>query len=262
MRPVQNTRHLVEACHQAHLSSLTYVIRACPISTLQQVETARLCPWLNFFGAEIHRPGIGAALQGIEATGIRNLRLVGGDGMKALARWFGENSLAEILIQFPDPFERERDRPRRLLQKDNVAILETVLRKEGRLRCVTDSAVFAEHVRDILSEAGWIDITTSTHVQTLPPPIDPLEPAEGTSSKPSLNSKSEKAGGKAEVEPDAHTRRFPVDLNVSNASEASVAVPLPSPLRLPTIRPTTPYETKGIEEGRRISEVAFRPWPT
>lgn len=175
--------------------------------------------------------------------------------MKALARWFGENSLAEILIQFPDPFERERDRPRRLLQKDNVAILETVLRKDGRLRCVTDSAVFAEHVRDILSEAEWIEITTSTHVQT-------LEPAGGTSSAPSLDSEMEKAGGKAEPEPDAHTRRFPVDLNVSNASEAAVVVPLPYPLRLPTIRPTTPYETKGIEEGRRINEVAFRPRPT
>jgi tRNA (guanine-N7-)-methyltransferase len=107
-------------------------------------------PECNFVGVEVHRPGIGRLLLGVEAQGLSNVRLICHDAVEVLERQVTAGSLDEIVILFPDPWPKKRHHKRRLLQPPFAERLALCLKPAGVLRLATDWEPYALQMLETL----------------------------------------------------------------------------------------------------------------
>lgn len=107
-------------------------------------------PDCDFLGVEVHRPGIGHCLLGIEAAALTNVRLISHDAVEVLQHMIPANSLAEALLYFPDPWPKKRHHKRRIVQPAFIELLATRLQPGGCFRLATDWAPYAEHMLEVL----------------------------------------------------------------------------------------------------------------
>jgi tRNA (guanine-N7-)-methyltransferase len=110
-------------------------------------------PDVDYLGIEVHRPGIGRLLLGVERLGLTNVRVLCHDAVDVLAHGMPRGSLAEILLLFPDPWPKKRHHKRRIVQREFVALCAAALHPGGWLRMATDWADYAEHMRAVMSGA-------------------------------------------------------------------------------------------------------------
>lgn len=114
---------------------------------------ARACsePERDFFGVEVHRPGVGRLLHRAHEAGCRNLRVACCDAVEVLRDWLSPASLDEIVIQFPDPWPKKRHHKRRLIQPAFAKLAASRLKPGGLLQLATDWAPYAVHMLEVLN---------------------------------------------------------------------------------------------------------------
>jgi tRNA (guanine-N7-)-methyltransferase len=110
-------------------------------------------PEVDYLGVEVHRPGVGRLLLGLERLGLANVRVICHDAVDVLAHEILPGALDEILLLFPDPWPKKRHHKRRIVQADIVALAARALRPAGWLRMATDWAEYAEHMRAVMTAA-------------------------------------------------------------------------------------------------------------
>jgi len=115
------------------------------------LDMASRYPEVNLLGVEVHSPGIGRALMGIEARGLRNVRLIQHDAVEVLQTMLAPRSLARLLLFFPDPWHKKRHHKRRIVQSDFVELVATRLLQDGLLHCATDWADYASWMLELLN---------------------------------------------------------------------------------------------------------------
>jgi len=118
------------------------------------VEMAKSNPDKNFIGVEVHRPGVGACLQGIHREQLTNLKLFCDDVNDVLNQAISDQSLDVIQIFFPDPWPKQRHHKRRLIQPDFVKLLHQKLKPSGILHIATDWKNYAEHIQRVMAISG------------------------------------------------------------------------------------------------------------
>jgi tRNA (guanine-N7-)-methyltransferase len=111
---------------------------------------ARARPDADFLGIEVHRPGVGHCLLGIEASQLMNVRLSSHDAVEVLERQVPDGSLDELLLYFPDPWPKKRHHKRRIVQPPFVAVVARKLKPGGTFRLATDWAPYAAHMLEVL----------------------------------------------------------------------------------------------------------------
>lgn len=120
-------------------------------------------PGSNFLGSEVHRPGLGHTLLGIERLGLANVRLHDGDVVELLGA-LPAASVNTVHIYFPDPWPKKRHHKRRLMNAGLLARLVRVLRRGARLYFATDDADYAHAARALLDAAPeWINLAGRGH---------------------------------------------------------------------------------------------------
>ncbi len=107
-------------------------------------------PECDFFGVEVHRPGIGRLLHRTEAIRRHNLRVACHDAVEVLRDWLLPESLDEIVIQFPDPWHKKRHNKRRLVQPAFAQLAISRLKPGALLSLATDWEPYAEHMLTVL----------------------------------------------------------------------------------------------------------------
>lgn len=107
-------------------------------------------PEQRYLGVEVHRPGVGSVLAGIEAQGLQNLRVMCHDAVEVLENSFTEAALARIQIFFPDPWHKKRHHKRRLIQPAFTQLLASRLQPGGVLHLATDWEPYAQHMLEVL----------------------------------------------------------------------------------------------------------------
>jgi tRNA (guanine-N7-)-methyltransferase len=112
---------------------------------------AAASPELDFLGIEVHEPGVGHALLRAQALDLRNLRVWRHDAVEVLEEQIPDDSIAETLIFFPDPWPKARHHKRRLIQPDFVVLLASKLERAGVLRLATDWQHYAEQMLEVLN---------------------------------------------------------------------------------------------------------------
>lgn len=117
------------------------------------VEMAKAAPEQDFIGVEVHVPGVGKLLHGMEEQGIENIRVYCEDAVDVLQCCIADNSLDRIQIYFPDPWHKKKHHKRRLIQPDFVQSLRQKLKPEGLLHLATDWEHYAEHMMEVMTAA-------------------------------------------------------------------------------------------------------------
>jgi tRNA (guanine-N7-)-methyltransferase len=133
------------------------------------VEMATKFPRERFLGAEVHKPGIGAALRKLRSFGIENVRVIRMDALWLLRDFVPDDSLADVCVYFPDPWSDQQSH-RRIVNPFLLRLCERKMRRgavaggggtthakekkrNARLHVSTDDAEYAEHVRRVFGEA-------------------------------------------------------------------------------------------------------------
>ncbi len=115
------------------------------------IELAASRPGTDFLGVEVHPPGIGQLLLGIEARGLANVRVIAHDAVEVLRHQIPPASLDEVLLYFPDPWPKKRHHKRRIVQAAFAALVASRLRPGGTLRLATDWEPYAEWMLEVLN---------------------------------------------------------------------------------------------------------------
>lgn len=115
--------------------------------------TARIAeahPENDYFGLEVHVPGVGALCKLIAEKNLSNLRIGNHDAVEVVRDMLAEGSLDGIHIFFPDPWHKTRHKKRRLIQPPFVALLASRLKSGGYIHCATDWENYALQMLDVL----------------------------------------------------------------------------------------------------------------
>lgn len=108
-------------------------------------------PERDYVGIEVHRPGIGHLMLRAEELGLGNVRAICRDAVEVLQQCVAPDSLAELLLYFPDPWPKKRHHKRRIVQPVFVELVASRLRPGGVLRMATDWQPYAEHMLEVAS---------------------------------------------------------------------------------------------------------------
>jgi len=125
------------------------------------LEIAKSDPATDFLAIEVHSPGVGSLLRGIESAGVTNLRVIRHDALDVLEHMIGDGSLAGIHLFFPDPWPKKRHHKRRLVQPAFAALAARKLTPGGLLHAVTDWPHYAEQILAVLSAEPLLENTAA-----------------------------------------------------------------------------------------------------
>lgn len=108
---------------------------------------------INFLGVEVYRPGIGSLLKKIAEEDLNNIRVLNSDAVELLKYNIAPESLASILIWFPDPWPKKRHHKRRLIQTTFVKLIARKINSHGELFIATDWRPYAEHTQETVMQS-------------------------------------------------------------------------------------------------------------
>lgn len=123
-------------------------------STLLQLAQDQ--PENNFIGVEVHAPGVGATINGIEKLGLANLKIYHHDVIEILKNRISDNTLDEVQIYFPDPWQKRKHHKRRLIKDTFLYLLHKKVVSNGVLHIATDWEDYANSIIKVLqANTGW-----------------------------------------------------------------------------------------------------------
>ena len=117
------------------------------------LEMAAAAPDQDFIGVEVHRPGVGALLNGVLTQGLTNLRVYDCDAIEVLNRCIADNSLDRLMLFFPDPWHKSRHHKRRIVQASFAELVRSKLKVGGILHMATDWEPYAEYMLEVMDVA-------------------------------------------------------------------------------------------------------------
>jgi tRNA (guanine-N7-)-methyltransferase len=126
-------------------------------SGLFLADLARRRPEANVLGLEISAPALRHAARKIERGGLANVRLLQADAPSALQALCAPGSVAEVTINFPDPWPKKDHQARRLINDDFLRLLATRLPPGGALDIATDHEEYAAQIAAALAASPYFE---------------------------------------------------------------------------------------------------------
>lgn len=126
------------------------------------LEMAMAAPEQDFVGVEVHRPGVGALLNGMLREDVGNVRVYSCDAMDVLRQCVADNSLDRVLLFFPDPWHKSKHHKRRIVNPVFAELVRQKLKPGGILHMATDWEPYAEHMLEIMQVApGYANLSAT-----------------------------------------------------------------------------------------------------
>ncbi|MDY6980488.1 MAG: tRNA (guanosine(46)-N7)-methyltransferase TrmB [Pseudomonadota bacterium] len=113
-------------------------------------ELAQQHPENDYFGIEVHRPGVGNLLIQIEKHHLINVRVSQHDAVEVLEEQIPDHSLDALYLFFPDPWHKKKHHKRRIVQPAFVEMVQARLKPGGILHMATDWEDYAEHMLEMM----------------------------------------------------------------------------------------------------------------
>ena len=111
------------------------------------IAVAQNSPETGFIAVDVHQPGIGKLLAGIEEFGIKNIRVMDEDAHLILSSMIPDASLDGIHLFFPDPWPKTRHYKRRIVNESFIELAAKKIRSEGFIHIATDWVPYAEWIK-------------------------------------------------------------------------------------------------------------------
>jgi tRNA (guanine-N7-)-methyltransferase len=118
---------------------------------------AQLYPDANLIGIEIANRCLDAAEALIERLRLPNVRVIHARAETALHHLFRPATLAEVHINFPDPWFKLDQQHRRLMQRDTLDALVSRMQTGAALYLATDIEAYARMSAKLLAETPGLD---------------------------------------------------------------------------------------------------------
>ena len=115
-------------------------------------EQALNNPKQSFIGIEVFESGLANTYKKIEKLNITNLKLIQGDVSEIFSKNKSKNLFDLITIFFPDPWPKSKHKKRRLLKKNFFLILQSLLKKQGKIIIKTDWQDYAKEIVETLKD--------------------------------------------------------------------------------------------------------------
>ncbi|MFA7554570.1 MAG: tRNA (guanosine(46)-N7)-methyltransferase TrmB [Spongiibacteraceae bacterium] len=127
------------------------------------VEMAKAAPEQDFIGIEVHVPGVGKLLHGMEEHGVDNIRVYCDDAVEVLKHCIADQSVDRIQIYFPDPWHKKKHHKRRLIQPAFIQTLRQKLKLGGVIHLATDWEHYAEYMMEVMCAAEGFNNTAGEY---------------------------------------------------------------------------------------------------
>lgn len=125
------------------------------------LDLAAKAPTTAFIGVEISFKRVLKMARKLARSGLENVRLVEGRAEVIVRDLIPIGSLAEVWINFSDPWPKDRHAERRLIRPPFIAELATRFRPGGALHVATDHPPYAEQIAAVLAGEPGLE---STHL--------------------------------------------------------------------------------------------------
>tara|TARA_B100001121_G_C18652013_1_gene604539 strand:+ start:27 stop:611 length:585 start_codon:yes stop_codon:yes gene_type:complete len=106
--------------------------------------------------------GIEAYKPGIKNLNARDIPVEYGDAVEIIEK-LEANTVSQIYLLFPDPWQKNKHRKRRLLNDYSFEIIKRLLVKGGLFHFATDNINYAFETRDIIRKSSLRKIDFSKH---------------------------------------------------------------------------------------------------
>lgn len=107
-------------------------------------------PERDYFGVEVHRPGVGHLFMLAATNNLANIRASTHDAVEVLGEQIATAALDEVLVLFPDPWHKKRHHKRRLIQPPFIELVASRLAPGGVLRLATDWEEYALQMLEVM----------------------------------------------------------------------------------------------------------------
>lgn len=117
------------------------------------VNWARSYPDWNFLGIELSLASGERIQSRIFSQQLENIRILRDDARFVLPELFADQSISQVVMNFPDPWPKERHRDRRLITPSFIEILGAVLTLDGLFELYTDQEWYAGKARELFGSS-------------------------------------------------------------------------------------------------------------
>jgi tRNA (guanine-N7-)-methyltransferase len=101
----------------------------------------------GYVAVEMHKPGLAALLLLIMEKQISNIKMIREDATYLLANFIPDGSLDGIHLLFPDPWPKNRQHKRRIVQDDFIELSARKLKPKGFIHIATDWQPYAQWIK-------------------------------------------------------------------------------------------------------------------
>jgi tRNA (guanine-N7-)-methyltransferase len=101
----------------------------------------------GYVAVEMHKPGLAALLLLIMEMQISNIKMIREDATYLLANFIPDGSLDGIHLLFPDPWPKNRQHKRRIVQDDFIELIARKLKPKGFIHIATDWQPYAQWIK-------------------------------------------------------------------------------------------------------------------
>ncbi|MEC7840403.1 MAG: tRNA (guanine(46)-N(7))-methyltransferase TrmB [Chlamydiota bacterium] len=115
------------------------------------LERARSNPNINWVAVEIKFNRTRKIWSKIKNYKLDNLIVICGEGLYTTKRYFPNNSVAGVFVNFPDPWPKRKHAKYRLIQSDFVAEVGRITCTGGQFTLVTDDPDYSVQMIDTVS---------------------------------------------------------------------------------------------------------------
>lgn len=122
------------------------------------VRRAQEAPEAAFVGLEISSASLQRALRKVRRQGLGNVRLLKLGAQFAVRQLFAPHSLDSIIVNFPDPWPKERHAKNRLLQRSFFTLAASRLKPGGSVALATDHPDYLAFAREEAEASGLFEL--------------------------------------------------------------------------------------------------------
>jgi tRNA (guanine-N7-)-methyltransferase len=123
------------------------------------VRRAATAPSTRFVGLEVSSGSLQRALKRIKRQGLDNVLIAKVGAEFALRELFAAGSLGGIVVNFPDPWPKERHVKHRLLKRSFYELAATRLVPSGEIRLATDHEEYRDFATEQAAASGLYQAT-------------------------------------------------------------------------------------------------------
>jgi tRNA (guanine-N7-)-methyltransferase len=123
------------------------------------VSWGKTNPHWNFIGIERSLASVKRILSRIQQAGLDNIRVIRDDARFLLRELWLDESVRFIVINFPDPWPKEKHKIRRVISFEFAKSVAAVLEMKGSFEIVTDQEWYAREASNIFKETRAFEIS-------------------------------------------------------------------------------------------------------